>query len=340
MCTARVCLYYSCLLYICKNSTAVKKVTDFGIDAANIFPFWDWVGGRYSVCSAVGILPLSLHYGYGVMSAFLQGANDMDRHFFESPIRNNLPVLLGLLGVWNASFLKYPARAILPYAQALLRFPAHIQQLEMESNGKMVDSVSGAAIPYPTGEILFGEPGTNGQHSFYQLIHQGTTPIPCEFIGFLNSQTPINNTSELVPNHDELMSNFFAQPDALACGKTISELVAEGVPTDLQPHKEFRGNRPSSSLLLQDLNAFSTGQLLSLYEHRTAVQGFVWNINSFDQWGVELGKVLAVRVRNTLIEANKQDSASPSADASVNLNGYNPSTQRLLGLYINNKHKK
>ena len=347
-------------------STAVQKATDFGIDVNNIFPFWDWVGGRYSVCSAVGILPLSLHYGYDVMSEFLRGAHNMDQHFFETPLRNNLPVLMGLLGVWNSTFLKHSCRAILPYSQALLRFAAHIQQLEMESNGKRVDAVTGATLPYSTGEVIFGEPGTNGQHSFYQLIHQGTNIIPCEFIGFINSQVPIDNTgkgtatsgddatrvTEKVPNHDELMSNFFAQPDALACGKTKAELVAEGVPVSLQAAKEFPGNRPSTSLLFQYLTAYTAGQLLSLYEHRVTVQGFMWNINSFDQWGVELGKVLAVKVRNTLMEANQaQQKSSTEADSTtaaastsssgnlVDLSEYNCSTQRLLRLYIQGKKR-
>lgn len=206
----------------------------------------------------------------------------MDTHFFESPLRNNLPILLGLLGVWNSSFLKHPAKAILPYSQALTRFAAHIQQMDMESNGKRV-TVDGQILPFDAGEIIFGEPGTNGQHSFYQLIHQGRV-IPSEFIAFCNSPSPIRGKGEPVSNHDELMSNFFAQPDALAVGKTVQDLILEKVPESLHRHKEFPGNRPSLSILFDSLTPFSLGQLLSLYEHRVAVQGFIWGLNSFDQW--------------------------------------------------------
>jgi glucose-6-phosphate isomerase len=242
-------------------------------------------------------------------------------------MRQNLPVLLGLLGIWNSTFLGHETRAILPYAQALLRFPAHIQQLDMESNGKRV-GIDGSVLPYRCGEIIFGEPGTNGQHSFYQLIHQGRV-IPTEFIGYCSSPNAIALEGEVVSNHDELMSNFFAQPDALACGKTIEELIAEGVPTHLLPHKEFPGNRPSLSLLFPALTARSCGQLLALYEHRVAVQGFIWGINSFDQWGVELGKVLASRVRGAVSAARKSgDDLVPS---------FNPSTTSLLRKYLSQK---
>lgn len=206
-------------------------MVNFGISPDNIFGFWDWVGGRYSVCSAVGILPLALHYGMDVARDFLAGANNMDVHFFEAPMRSNLPVVLGLLGVWNATFLGHACKAILPYAQGLLRFAAHIQQVDMESNGKRVD-LNGNVLPYATGEVVFGEPGTNGQHSFYQLIHQGRT-VPAEFIGFCESPCPMHLEGNSVSNHDELMCNFFAQPDALACGKTRQELAAEGVPNAL-----------------------------------------------------------------------------------------------------------
>ena len=305
-------------------STAIPKATAFGIDEANIFGFWDWVGGRFSVCSAVGMLPLALQYGFPVMRDFLDGANDMDTHFFTAPRECNLPVILGLVGVWNASFMRYSARAILPYAQALVRFAAHIQQLDMESNGKRVAN-DGSVLDYDCGEIIFGEPGTNGQHSFYQLMHQGRT-IPAEFIGFCKSPQPISLDGEIVSNHDELMSNFFAQPDALAYGKTIEELKNAGVPPELHTHKEFEGNRPSLSLLLPELTPFSCGQLLALYEHRVAVQGFVWGINSFDQWGVELGKALAGGVR-------KQLNAS-RADAGAPIQGFNPSTAAMLARYV------
>jgi glucose-6-phosphate isomerase len=318
--------------HIAAVSTAIGKATDFGIAADNIFGFWDWVGGRYSVCSAVGVLPLSLQYGSAVVNRFLAGAHDMDRHFFESPLRTNLPVLLGLLGLWNSSFLGHSARAILPYAQALVRFAAHIQQVDMESNGKRV-TADGTPLPFVAGEIVFGEPGTNGQHSFYQLLHQGRV-VPAEFIGFCRSPQPVHLDGESVSNHDELMSNFFAQPDALAVGKTVAELEREGVPPHLHPHKEFPGNRPSLSLLFSELNAFSVGQLLALYEHRVAVQGFVWNVNSFDQWGVELGKVLANRVRAQLHTV--RTSQDPSA---VDETHFNPSTSFLLHKYLSAAQK-
>ncbi|KAI9994241.1 hypothetical protein PInf_016809 [Phytophthora infestans] len=265
-------------------SSAVPLVQQFGIDRANIFGFWDWVGGRYSVTSAVGILPLALQYGFDITEKFLAGAHAMDKHLLETPLRNNLPVIMGLLGVWNSSFLGHSSRALLPYSQALLRFAAHIQQVDMESNGKRV-TVEGVDLPFQAGE-----------HSFYQLIHQGRV-VPCDFLGFCESQNPVQLAGEPVSNHDELMSNFFAQPDALARGKSIEDLKAEGVPEKLQNHKLFPGNRPSISLLFKKLDAFSTGQLLALYEHRTVVQGAIWGINSFDQWGVELGKVLAKQVR-------------------------------------------
>eukprot|EP01036_Dinobryon_divergens_P028937 gene28937-37959_t len=304
-------------------SSAIPKAVAFGISADNVFGFWDWVGGRFSVCSAVGVLPLSLQYGFPIVEQFLNGAHDMDTHFFEAPLRGNLPVLLGLIGIWNSSFLGYNSRAILPYAQALVRFAAHIQQVDMESNGKRV-AMDGTALPFECGEIIFGEPGTNGQHSFYQLVHQGRI-IPAEFIGFCKSPSPTFLEGEPVSNHDELMSNFFAQPDALAYGKTVAELVAEGVPAHLHAHKEFPGNRPSLSILFPELNAYSCGQLLALYEHRVAVQGFVWGLNSFDQWGVELGKVLANKVRTQLSETRK---------GGADIVGFNSSTTKLLQKYI------
>lgn len=235
-------------------------------------------------------------------------------------------MLLGLLGIWNSSFKGFSSRAILPYAQALIRFTAHIQQLDMESNGKRV-TMHGEELPFEAGEIIFGEPGTNGQHSFYQLIHQGRI-IPCEFIGFCESPAPIQLSGDIITNHDELMCNFFAQPDALACGKTVAELEAEGVPANLHKHKEFPGNRPSLSILFPKLDAKSCGQLLALYEHRVACQGFVWGLNSFDQWGVELGKTLAGNVRKSLTAA-RADGVSPS--------GYNPSTSSLLNKYLAHK---
>lgn len=304
-------------------STAVSKCVDFGIDQSNIFGFWSWVGGRFSVCSAVGIVPLSLQYSYDVMSNFLDGAHDMDEHFFDAPLRENIPVLLGLLGVWNSTFLGYATRALLPYSQALKRLPAHIQQVDMESNGKRV-ALDGSPLPFQTGEINFGEPGTNGQHSFYQLMHQGRV-VPADFVGFMESQRPVELDNEPVSNHDELMSNFFAQPDALAIGKTLTDLAQEGVPENLREHKVFSGNRPSSSMLMTKLDAFAIGQLLAIYEHRTAVQGFIWGLNSFDQWGVELGKVLAKQVRTQLTASRKSN---------AQVQGFNSSTSAMIEAYL------
>jgi glucose-6-phosphate isomerase len=306
-------------------SSNVERCQDFGISASRVFRFWDWVGGRFSVCSAVGLVPLSLHYSTAVMDQFLDGAHDVDQHFFKSPLRDNIPVLLGLLGVWNSTFLGYGVRALLPYSQALNRFPALIQQVDMESNGKRV-ALDGIPLLHTAGEITFGEPGTNGQHSFYQLLHQGRV-VPADFIGFMESQQPVDlGASEAhVSNHDELMSNFFAQPDALAYGKTMTDLVQEGVPEDLRAHMVFDGNRPSSSILMTKLDAFSAGQLLALYEHRTAVQGFIWGINSFDQWGVELGKVLAKQVQAQLSASRKQ---------AASVQGFNSSTSSLLEAYL------
>ncbi|OVA04513.1 Phosphoglucose isomerase (PGI) [Macleaya cordata] len=310
-------------------STNLTLVENFGIDPNNAFAFWDWVGGRYSVCSAVGVLPLSLQYGFPVVEKFLKGASSIDQHFASAPFEKNIPVLLGLLSVWNVSFLGYPARAILPYSQALEKFAPHIQQaciVSMESNGKGV-SIDGVPLPFEAGEIDFGEPGTNGQHSFYQLIHQGRI-IPCDFIGVVKSQQPVYLKGEMVSNHDELMSNFFAQPDALAYGKTSEQLLSEKVPQHLIPHKTFSGNRPSLSLLLPYLNAYNVGQLLAIYEHRVAVEGFIWGINSFDQWGVELGKSLASQVRKQL--NNSRTSGEP-------IEGFNYSTTTMLTKYLEGK---
>jgi len=279
-------------------STAMEKTKAFGIDPANVFPFWDWVGGRFSCWSAVGVLGLSLQYGFDIVNKFLEGGHAMDEHFQTAPAKENLPLIMGLLAVWNCSVLGHEGLAVLPYCQALVRFVPHIQQLDMESNGKRV-KMDGSVVPMGTGAIYFGEPGTNGQHSFYQLMHQGRV-IPAEFIGFAKSQNPVMLPGEPVSNHDELMSNFFAQPDALALGKTAEELTAEGVPEKLVAHKTFTGDRPSLSLLLEVCDARTLGKLLALYEHRTAVQGWLWGINSFDQWGVELGKVLAKEVRGFL----------------------------------------
>ncbi len=307
-------------------STNVKGVMEFGIDAVkNMFRFSDWVGGRYSVCSAVGVLPLALHYGFDVVQEFLAGARNMDEHYMTAPYEKNLPVLMGLLGVWNSTFLGYSNRALLPYQQALVSLAPHVQQVDMESNGKGVRA-DGTKLDFPAGPINFGEPGTNGQHSFYQLLHQGRV-VPCDFVGVIKSQKPIDVPGEDVTNHDELMCNFFAQPDALAVGKTAEQCRAQGVPEELVPHMTFPGNRPSSSLMIKELSPFAVGQLLALFEHRTAVEGFIWDINSFDQWGVELGKVLAKNVREQIV-AVRNDGA--------NLNGFNASTNDLLSEYLEN----
>jgi glucose-6-phosphate isomerase len=246
----------------------------------------------------------------------------------EAPLDKNIPVIMGLLGVWNMSFLGYNARTALPYAEALLKLPAHIQQLDMESNGKCMTKY-GVEVDYPVGEIDFGEPGTNGQHSFYQLLHMGQT-VACDFIGFAQSQHDLCLDDESLSAHDELMANFFAQPDALACGKTAEEVRAEGVAEELIPHRTFKGNRPSMSLLLPKLTAYATGQLLAIYEHRTAVQGFIWDINSFDQWGVELGKKLAMDVKDHLLEARRAQ--GDGRDTKVDTGS--PASSRILNYYI------
>mmetsp|Transcript_10706 Transcript_10706/g.23705 ORF Transcript_10706/g.23705 Transcript_10706/m.23705 type:complete len:747 (-) Transcript_10706:88-2328(-) len=313
----------------CSSVSATENVEAFGIDTDKyFFRFWDWVGGRYSVCGAAGAVPISLLYGFDLFEKFLEGARSMDQHFLNAPMKENIPIIMGLLGVWNSSFMGYNSRALIPYAQALLRLPAHIQQLDMESNGKRINRF-GVEIDYPVGEVDFGEPGTNSQHSFFQLIHQGQT-IPVDFLGFVQSQHDLLMDNEKLSSHDELMANFFAQPDALANGKTADEVRAEGCPEELVLHKVFDGNRPSSSLLFPQLSAYVTGQILSLYEHRTAVQGFIWDLNSFDQWGVELGKKLALDVKEHLMEArnNEQGDHEITAD--------NPASSRILNYYINN----
>lgn len=308
----------------CTDNTFSKSAAgQLGIPKYNVFKIWDWVIGRYSICSAAGLLPLSLQYSYPIMDDFLDGAHDMDEHFFKAPLRDNIPVLLGLLGVWNSTFMGYTSRIILPYAQALRKFPAHVQLVDMESNGKRV-ALDGVELHHAAGEVNFGAPGTNSHHPFFQLMHQGRV-IPADFIGFMESQRPIDLPGENVPSHDELMSNFFAQPDALAYGKTLVDLMQEGVDESLREHMVFTGNRPSSSILLTRLDAFSVGQLLALYEHRTAVQGFLWGINSFDQYGLELGKLLAKHVRVQL-------AASRRTGATVQ--GFNLSTSTLLEAYL------
>lgn len=300
----------------------------FCVPENRVFTMWGYIGGRYSVTSAVGVLPLSLQYGFANVRQFLDGAHAMDMHFFGADLKDNLPVLLGLFGVWNSSFLGYGVRALLPYCEALLKFAAHIQQLDMESNGKRV-TLTGEDLGFDAGEINFGEPGTNGQHSFYQLMHQGRG-IPADFIGFKRSQQPREVPGESVANHDELMANYFAQPDALAIGKTIEEALAEceanGDSPELAPHKTFPGNRPSTMLLFDELTPYTAGQLLALYEHRTAVQGFVWGISSWDQWGVELGKSMATALRAKIAEARK--------GGALDVTGLNPSAAALLTEYL------
>lgn len=314
----------------CASISSVDKVQEFGIDTEKyFFRFWDWVGGRYSVCSAVGAVPISLMYGFDLFEQFLKGAQSVDEHFRTAPMEKNIPVIMGLLGVWNHSFLGYKTRTTLPYAEALLRLPSHIQQLDMESNGKVMTK-HGVEVDYNVGEIDFGEPGTNGQHSFFQLLHMGQT-APCDFIGFCQSQHDLCLDNESLSSHDELMANFFAQPDALANGKTEDEVRAEGVEEELVPHKVFKGDRPSMSLLMPKLTAYAAGQLLAIYEHRTATQGFIWDINSFDQWGVELGKKLANDVKSQLIEARRNaDSGNHVIKAS------NPASSRILNYYVDN----
>ncbi len=273
-------------------STNQQAVIEFGIDADNIFGFWDWVGGRYSFDSAIG-LSLMLAIGDGAFSEMLEGFHEMDCHFRTAPFEKNLPVMLGLLGVWYNNFFGAESLAVLPYDQYLHRFPAYLQQLDMESNGKRVMR-SGEPVNYQTGPIIWGEPGTNGQHAFYQLIHQGTKLIPCDFIACCKSENPLSTNGQAM--HDLLMANFFAQTEALAFGKTEAEVKAEGTPAGLVPHRVFEGNRPSNSLLMDRLTPRCLGALVALYEHKVFVQGVIWDINSFDQWGVELGKVLAKKI--------------------------------------------
>ncbi len=288
-------------------STNAEEVEKFGIDTANMFGFWDWVGGRYSYDSAVG-LALMLAIGSDAFGEMLSGFHAMDEHFKSAPFAQNLPVLLGLLGIWYNDFYGAETVAVLPYDQYLARFSAYLQQLDMESNGKSV-TLEGDKTNVQTGPIVWGQPGTNGQHAFYQLIHQGTKLIPCDFIGFSQSLNPIGS------HHDLLMANFFAQTEALAFGKTEAEVAKEGVAAALVPHKSFPGNRPTNTLLCDRLTPSMLGKLVALYEHKIFVQGVVWGINSFDQWGVELGKVLAKRIAS---ELESKSEPALSHDASTN----------------------
>jgi glucose-6-phosphate isomerase len=280
-------------------STNAAEVSKFGIDTANMFGFWDWVGGRYSMDSAIGLSTM-IAIGPGNFRAMLGGFHEMDEHFRTTPFERNLPVLMGLLGVWYNNFFGAQTAAVLPYDQYLKRFPAYLQQLTMESNGKSV-TIEGRAVEGQTAPIYWGEPGTNGQHSFYQLIHQGTKLIPCDFIAFTQTLNPLSR------HHDYLMANVFAQAEALAFGKTAAEVKAEGTPDWLVPHRVFPGNRPSNTILVQRLTPAILGKLVALYEHSVFTQGVIWNIDSFDQWGVELGKVLAQRIIPELESAAAPD---------------------------------
>ena len=290
-------------------STNAAEVTKFGIDTANMFGFWDWVGGRYSMESAIGLSTM-LAIGPDHYRAMLDGFHQMDEHFRTAPFGRNLPVVMALLGIWNTTVLGAHTTAVLPYDQYLKRFPAYLQQLMMESNGKRV-TLDGDEVAWETAPIYWGEPGTNGQHSFYQLIHQGTRLIPCDFIAFAESLNPLG------PHHDILMANVFAQGEALAFGKTADEVRAEGSPEWLVPHRTFPGNRPSNTLLLPRLTPAALGTLVALYEHIVFTQAVVWNINAFDQWGVELGKVLAQRIVPELGDAGEPVTHDSSTNALI-----------------------
>ena len=289
-------------------STNAEEVEKFGIDTANMFEFWDWVGGRYSMDSAIGLSTM-IAIGPEYFREMLDGFHQMDVHFRTTPFERNMPVLMGLLAIWYNNFFNAQTVAVLPYAQYLKRFPAYLQQLTMESNGKHV-TLEGTEVNYQTGPIYWGEPGTNGQHSFYQLLHQGTKLIPCDFIAFNNASNPVGN------QHDLLMANVFAETEALAFGKTAEEVQAEGSPDRLVPHRTLEGNRPSSTLVLERLTPESLGKLIALYEHSVFTQGVIWQIDSFDQWGVELGKNLAQRIIKELqtdVDSDLQHDSSTNA---------------------------
>ncbi len=294
-------------------STNAAKVAEFGIDTANMFEFWDWVGGRYSMDSAIGLSTM-LAVGPDNFRAMLDGFHQMDEHFRTTPFARNLPVLLGLLTIWYTDFFGAQTVAVLPYEQYLKRFPAYLQQLTMESNGKHV-TLDGTPVAYRTGPVYWGEPGTNGQHSFYQLIHQGTWLIPCDFIAFGQTLNPLGR------HHDLLLANVFAQAEALAFGKTAEQVKAEGTPDWLVPHRVFEGNRPSNTILMERLTPAALGKLVALYEHSVFTQGTIWGIDSFDQWGVELGKVLAQRIVPEL-----ESKAEPKLN-------HDPSTNALIRRY-------
>jgi glucose-6-phosphate isomerase len=290
-------------------STNADEVRKFGIDTANMFEFWDWVGGRYSMDSAIGLSTM-LAVGPVGFREMLSGFHAMDEHFRTAPLEQNLPVIMGLLTVWYSDFFGAQTVGVMPYEQYLKRFPAYLQQLTMESNGKSV-TLDGKRVDYQTGPVFWGEPGTNGQHSFYQLIHQGTKLIPCDFIGFCESLNPLGE------HHDILMANLFAQTEALAFGKTAEQVRAEGTPDWLVPHRVFEGNRPTNTILAERLTPHTLGALIALYEHSVFTQGVIWNIDSFDQWGVELGKVLAVRIIPELTSAEEPELRHDSSTNSL-----------------------
>lgn len=294
-------------------STNAEAVSAFGIDTDNMFGFWNWVGGRYSMTSAIG-LSLMLAIGPDAFSEMLEGFHAMDEHFRTAPFEKNLPVVMGLLGVWYNNFFGAESHAVLPYDQYLSRFPAYLQQLDMESNGKRVTR-GGQSITYQTGPLIWGEPGTNGQHAFYQLIHQGTKLIPCDFIGFVHSLNPLSDGDAEM--HDLLMANYFAQTEALAFGKTEQQVRSEGTSDELVNHRVFEGNRPTNSLLMDRLTPHALGALVALYEHKVFVQGIIWDVNSFDQWGVELGKVLAKKIAPELSGPEPQLQHDSSTNALI-----------------------
>ncbi|EEI62575.1 glucose-6-phosphate isomerase [Corynebacterium glucuronolyticum] len=296
-------------------STNAEKVAEFGIDTKNMFGFWNWVGGRYSVDSAVG-LALMCVIGPMDFMRFLEGFHAMDVHFRETPLKENVPALMGLLGVWYSDFFGAETHAVLPYSEDLSRFPAYLQQLTMESNGKSVRH-DGTVVTTNTGEIYWGEPGTNGQHAFYQLIHQGTRLIPADFIGFARPAQDLPTADGTGSMHDLLMSNFFAQTKVLAFGKTAQEIAAEGTPIELVNHKEMPGNRPTTTILAEELTPRVLGALIALYEHIVFTQGVIWDINSFDQWGVELGKKQAGDLLPAVTGAEKSDSGDVSTDGLI-----------------------
>ncbi len=296
-------------------STNAEKVAEFGIDTDNMFPFWDWVGGRYSVDSAIG-LSLMAVIGPQDFMRFLEGFHAMDEHFRTTPVEQNVPALMGLLNIWYRNFYGAQTHAVLPYSEDLSRFPAYLQQLTMESNGKST-RIDGTAVTYDTGEIFWGEPGTNGQHAFYQLMHQGTTIVPADFIGFANPKHDLPTASGDGSMHDLLMGNFFAQTKVLAFGKTQQEVEAGGVDKQLAPHKVMPGNRPTTTILAEELTPFALGAMIALYEHIVFTQGVIWGINSFDQWGVELGKAQANELAGAVSGAEEPNTGDSSTDALI-----------------------